>query len=86
MTQRDNSEQKPGSCETLSESEIDESLAETFPASDAPPWTLGVEPHCHPENNEPTNQPAQNSRGTVPSQAARPTETTRPGSQPKEKT
>ena len=45
---RDNPDRKSGSCEPMSESEIDESLAETFPASDAPPWTLGVKPHCQP--------------------------------------
>ena len=26
----------------MSESEIDQVLADSFPASDAPPWTLGV--------------------------------------------
>jgi hypothetical protein len=29
--------------EEISEEEIDRDLIETFPASDPPPWTLGVE-------------------------------------------
>lgn len=28
----------------IDESEIDQVLADSFPASDAPPWTLGVTP------------------------------------------
>ena len=35
----------------MSEDEIDDALKESFPASDPPPWTLGVEPHVH-ENDE----------------------------------
>jgi hypothetical protein len=42
--------EQSGSCEGVSDAEIDESLTESFPASDPPQWTLGVDPHCEPQD------------------------------------
>jgi hypothetical protein len=36
----------------MTENEIDEVLEDSFPASDPPPWTLGVDPHVHDGNDE----------------------------------
>lgn len=30
----------------MSEAEVDETLEASFPASDSPSWTLGIDTHC----------------------------------------
>ena len=39
----------------ISEAEIDMNLAQTFPASDPPSWTLGIDHRAKPESVAPIN-------------------------------
>ena len=47
----------------MSETEIDQNLADTFPASDPPSWTLG-----NPHDPVPRNKSAKETRGSEDSE------------------
>lgn len=50
---------EPASPGEMSEAEIDQTLADTFPASDPPSWTLGTN-HVHtPPEPDPADDPAE---------------------------
>lgn len=51
--------------EEMSEAEIDRNLAETFPASDPPSWTLGTD-HGRESQTLAAEPPAQDESGTNP--------------------
>lgn len=44
--------EKETPCEEITEKEIDQALVGSFPASDPPPWSLGVEDKCGDEPDE----------------------------------
>ena len=44
--QQQQAEECEQACHGMSEAEIDEILAESFPSSDPVSWTLGIDKHC----------------------------------------